>query len=438
MRDVKRQVETYSFYDRSGIAAHLDAMAAKGWQLESMTNLIWTYRRSAPQRLRYAVTYYPGGSAYDPEPNPALAEFYELCEHEGWERVAGFAEMQIFVNRREDPLPLETDPLVELDVIERSVRRRLTRPYWILLAFSALFAFLGLGNLFVDPVYALSGLYSVPAGIYFALSAAALAAELAGYYRWRSRARKAAAHGESVETCSPVRLTKALLIAVSTLFCLTVLNVLIAGDNLMRIIILFALTVAAVSNISARVCVNRLKRSGSSKGSSRAASFLVPFVVSLALYGALIGFSGSFSGLAEDAYNGNPRYVNYSLSLDDFTDADLSGYIRARNHRESLLLAQSGIDESYHGAYSGVPGHDIGELEYRTTIPKFPSLYGFCEAAASRGGESVDPAPWGALRAYSMGGNAYTLCYDGRIVEISLPFTPTEEQMAIVDEKLGV
>ena len=43
-----------------------------------------------------------------------------------------------------------------------------------------------------------------------------------------------------------------------------------------------------------------------------------------------------------------------------------------------------------------------------------------------------------SLRAYSMGGDAYTLCYDGRIVEISLPFTPTDEQMAIVDEKLGV
>lgn len=45
MRDVKRRMENYSFYDRSGIAAHLEAMAAKGWQLEHMTNLIWTYRR---------------------------------------------------------------------------------------------------------------------------------------------------------------------------------------------------------------------------------------------------------------------------------------------------------------------------------------------------------------------------------------------------------
>ena len=29
MRDVKRRIETYSFYDRSAISSHLEAMAAK-------------------------------------------------------------------------------------------------------------------------------------------------------------------------------------------------------------------------------------------------------------------------------------------------------------------------------------------------------------------------------------------------------------------------
>ena len=49
----------------------------------------------------------------------------------------------------------------------------------------------------------------------------------------------------------------------------------------------------------------------------------------------------------------------------------------------------------------------------------------------------MDAAPWGALRAYHMGGNDYTLCYDGRIVEISLPFSPTPQQQRTVGEKLG-
>lgn len=429
MRDVKRRMENYSFYDRSGIAAHLEAMAAKGWQLEHMTNLIWTYRRSAPQRLCYAVTYYPGGSAYDPEPNPALAEFYELCEHEGWERVAGFAEMNIFVNRRENPTPLETDPAVELGVIERSVRRRLTRPYWIMLVVTALFAFLGLGNLFVDPVYALSGLYSVPAGLCFAFCAAALAVELVGYYRWRSRAREAAAHGESVETKSPCRAAQALLVCILVSLAFAALWIFIAGDNYARFSCVLVLVVYAVAFTLMQTSVDRLKKHGSSKGRTFVVSFALVLVVSVVLY---MGAGRFAFGLAREGDNEN--YVNHSLSLSDLSGADLSGYVRAPLDRESVILAQSSVDESMH--YEAL-GEDIGALEYTTTFVKLPALYGFCERSLSRGGESVDPEPWGALRAYSMGGDAYTLCYDGRIVEISLPFTPTDEQMAIVDEKLG-
>ena len=62
MRDVKRRVETYSFYDHSGISAHLEAMAAQGWLLEKRANALWTYRRAQPQQLTYAVAYYPEGS----------------------------------------------------------------------------------------------------------------------------------------------------------------------------------------------------------------------------------------------------------------------------------------------------------------------------------------------------------------------------------------
>lgn len=430
MRDVKRRMENYSFYDRSGIAAHLEAMAANGWQLEHMTNLIWTYRRSAPQRMRYAVTYYPGGSAYDPEPNPALAEFYELCEHEGWERVAGFAEMNIFVNRRENPTPLETDPAVELGVIERSVRRRLTRPYWIMLVVTALFAFLGLGNLFVDPVYALSGLYSVPAGLCFAFCAAALAVELAGYYRWRSRARKAAAHGESVDTRSPRRAAQALLVCILVSLAFAALWIFIAGDNYARFSCVLVLVVYAVAFTLMQTSVDRLKKRGSSKGRTFAVSSVLCFAVAFALYAA----AGPLAIDLVRADDVDTNYVNHSLSLSDLTGAEMPGYVRTPLDRESVILAQSAVDESMH--YEAL-GEDIGALEYTTTFVKLPALYGFCERTASRGGESVDPAPWGALRAYSMGGDAYTLCYDGRIVEISLPFTPTDEQMAIVDEKLG-
>ena len=434
MRDVKRRIETYSLYDRSAISSHLEAMAAKGWQLERMSNLTWTYRRAQPQKLHYAVTYYPSGSAFDPEPNSELEEFYELCEHEGWEYVTGFAEMQIFENSRGNPTTLETDPAVELETIHKSAKRRLLTPYWILFAICVVFAFLGLGKLFTDPVYALSGLYSVPAGVCSALCAAALAVELVGYYRWRSRAREAAAHGESVETKSPYQALRVLLILALAALAVMLLCMFIVGDNYMRFTICVILGVYIIGSAIMRASTKLFKRRGSSKTKTMVLSVALVFAVCFALYSAS---APTANDLGEEFYSAEEDYVNSMLTLAALVGHETPGYMPSWSKRESVLLAQRSVRDWYRESYYTDSSENIGALEYTTTFVKLPALYGFCERTASRGGENVDPAPWGALRAYSMGGDAYTLCYDGRIVEISLPFTPTDEQMAIVDEKLG-
>lgn len=433
MRDVKRRIETYSFYDRSAISSHLEAMAAKGWQLERMSNLTWTYRRAQPQKLHYAVTYYPSGSAFDPEPNPGLGELYELCEHAGWEYVTGFAEMNIFVNSRENPTPLETDPVVELGVIELSARRRLTRPYWVLLALCAAIAFLGLGGLINDPVYSLSGVWGLPMGVVFLLLGIAAAAELRSYYRWRALARTAAERGERVKTSSPMRLTRALMTAVCAVLALAVLGALFSGDEMLRASLLVVLVACLIANVVMRVSVDKFKRSGMSRIFTAVVSILIVFVLCFALY----SLGGEIIYDSAVAHNDDNRYVNYSLSLEDLTGEPTPGYIRSQSRRESVILAQSSLDEFYSEHAPEPGGEDVGRLEYTTTFVKFSALYDFCESFTSRGGEEIDPAPWSALRAYRTGENSYTLCYPGRVVEISLPFSPTAEQMAIVYERLG-
>lgn len=433
MRDVKRRIENYSFYDRSGIAAHLEAMAAKGWQLEHMTNLIWTYRRAQPQKLRYAVTYYPSGSAFDPEPNPGLGELYELCEHAGWEYVTGFAEMNIFVNSRPDPVPLETDPAVDLVAIEKSAKRRLMKPYWAILVIGVVVAFLGIGGFINDPVYSLSGVWGLPMGVVFLLLGIAAAAELRSYYRWRALARTAAERGERVKTSSPMRLTRALMAAACAVLALAVFGALFSGDEMWLASILVVLVVWLIANVVMRVSVDKFKRSGMSKSFNAGVSVLIVFVLCFALY----SLGGEFIYDSAVAHNDDNRYVNYSLSLEDLTGEPTPGYIRSQSRRESVILAQSSLDEFYSEHAPEPGGEDVGRLEYTTTFVKLSALYGFCESFTSRGGEAIDPAPWGALRAYSMGGNAYTLCYADRVVEISLPFSPSAEQMAIVYERLG-
>ena len=433
MRDVKRRIETYSFYDRSAISSHLEAMAAKGWQLERITSSFWYYRRAQPQKLRYAVTYYPSGSAFDPEPNPGLGELYELCEHAGWEYVTGFAEMNIFVNSRENPTPLETDPAVDLVAIEKSAKRRLMKPYWAILVIGVVVAFLGIGGFINDPVYSLSGVWGLPMGVVFLLLGIAAAAELRSYYRWRALARTAAERGERVKTCSPVRLTRGLMAAACAVLALAVFGALFSGDEMWLASILVVLVVWLIANVVMRVSVDKFKRSGMSKSFNAGVSVLIVFVLCFALY----SLGGEFIYDSAVAHNDDNRYVNYSLSLEDLTGEPTPGYIRSQSRRESVILAQSSLDEFYSEHAPEPGGEDVGRLEYTTTFVKLSALYGFCESFTSRGGESVDPEPWGALRAYSMGGNAYTLCYADRVVEISLPFSPSAEQMAIVYERLG-
>ena len=56
--------------------------------------------------------------------------------------------------------------------------------------------------------------------------------------------------------------------------------------------------------------------------------------------------------------------------------------------------------------------------------------------------QAIDPAPWGAERAYQLwaGGEpatTYLICWQGRIVELDPTFALTQEQTTIAAEKLA-
>ena len=62
MKTTKRRMEFFSIYNHTGIAAHLRAMAKKGWMIESITNMYWTYRKIEPKDIHFSVSYYPRAS----------------------------------------------------------------------------------------------------------------------------------------------------------------------------------------------------------------------------------------------------------------------------------------------------------------------------------------------------------------------------------------
>lgn len=58
MRNTKWELNPYSFYDTEGLARHFERMAAEGWAPDRV-GLFIRYRRIKPQKLRFAITYYP-------------------------------------------------------------------------------------------------------------------------------------------------------------------------------------------------------------------------------------------------------------------------------------------------------------------------------------------------------------------------------------------
>ena len=125
MKDSKRDFIPFSLYDRTGMAAHLEKRAAQGWLLDRVSPRGWHYRRIDPKKLHFAVTYYPQNSQYAPEPSEEQLTFQDFCAHTGWELAAAFGPHQFYYNEKEDPVPIQTDPEIELAQIGKAFRRAL-------------------------------------------------------------------------------------------------------------------------------------------------------------------------------------------------------------------------------------------------------------------------------------------------------------------------
>ena len=89
MKNRKRRFVNFNLYDYQAVEEHLSAMAARGWRLEKAGNQIWTYRRAEPAKVRYAVTYSPSLSQFDPGPTEGQERLEDLCAAAGWEKVCG-------------------------------------------------------------------------------------------------------------------------------------------------------------------------------------------------------------------------------------------------------------------------------------------------------------------------------------------------------------
>lgn len=200
MKDRKYCFERFLFYDKNSIENRLRYMVQKGWLLEKLGVFTWIYKKIDPQEIAFSVVYFPKAEALTSEPTEEQQTFYEFCEHTGWKLFCDNAEMQIFYNTQEDPLPIETDPSVELETIHDTVRKLRKRSWkWMGLSVLWILFFIGLvirsgGFLEMPITQEARFLYGMTlCDIFLVLE---FVWGIGEYHLWRERARKAAERGE--------------------------------------------------------------------------------------------------------------------------------------------------------------------------------------------------------------------------------------------------
>lgn len=461
MNDRKRKLMPFTFYDRTGIEQKLEEQAEKGWLLEKCSAAGWIYRRIEPAKIHFSVVYFPAADVFDPHPSEKQQRFQEFCEHTGWELIASNAQMQIFCNRRENPIPIETDPVIEVENIHKSVKKTMLPAYFSNLILAVMQIGLAAQRFSWDPMTELLSLPSMLGTLFWCLNVLFWTVLLGRYFHWYRRANVAAEDGQFLETKSTDGLQ---IVMLSTTGLALVCMYLSFGS--WSTVLTGILMVAGILGLTAIMVwmSNRMKKHNVSAKNNKFVTYAFAVVMSFVLCGGVIWLVVSTRTSELDKtdqaesyeYNGWTYYVYddpIPLRIEDLIETDYDGYSYEiiSDGSSPLLSRYEARQKTRHDALAEP------EMQYRIVQVKLPFLYdwvldlmledfdhnyGFPEDDPNwEEHREIDPAPWGAKKAYQLflGGEPkerYLLCYENTIIEIDVDWFPTDEQKAIVKEKL--
>lgn len=461
MKDTKRKIMPFTFYDRTGIESKLEAQAAKGWLLEKCAASGWIYRRIEPAKIHFSVVYFPVADLFDPHPSEKQVRFQEFCEHTGWELVASNAQMQIFCNRREHPIPIETDPEIEVENIHKSVKKTMFPAYISNLILAIMQIGLAAQRFSWDPLTELLSLPAMLATLFWCLDVVFWTILLGMYFHWYIRAKKAAMDGQFLETKSTDGF-QFIMLGTTTL-ALICMYLSFGSWSTALVGILMVVGILALTGVMVWMS-NRMKQRNVSAKANRFITYAFAVVMSLILCGGVIWLvvgvrmeENDKTAQAETyEYNGWTYYVYddpIPLRIEDLIETDYEGYsYEIISDTSSPLLSRYEARQKTRYDALAEP-----EMQYRIVRIKAPFLYdwvldmmleefdhnyAFPDEPGWEKHESIDPAPWGANIAYQLflGDEEhyrYLLCYEHSIIEIDIDWEPTTDDMAIVNQKLN-
>lgn len=461
MKETKRRICNFSFYDQETIQEELEAQAREGWMLERTGRFFWTYRRTEPRELRFAVTWFPGASEFDPGPTEGELTRLDYCRQDGWELVSRWGVMQILKNENPDAVPIETEPVTQVANLRRVMWKSVLLPRLALAAVLLWNVFLHFSQWRRDPI----GTLSDPADLYLPimLSLAALSSLYEAWFclHWLRRARRAA---EEDGVFLPIRskpVVSWVFLALSTVLlalylgsvaaqgpwwllwlCLTPL-IFVAGDGIQRF----------------------LKKQGASRHVNFAVSTGSVMLLTMLMIGLLtavilrggLGTSRGANAVGTYDFYGHTREIYddpLPLEIEELANVD-APWSKEAEHHETFLLSTTEYRQ-YVVLTEERPAFPEDSLEYTVTEVKWDVLVEPIRRAVLNARqdedygdfvftdhyEPIDPAPWHADAAYQLHWsdsvmNSYLLFQGRRIIELQFFWEPTAAQLAAAAEKLA-
>lgn len=437
MRQTKSIIPTFEFHDRSGIQTFLEKQAKKGWMLENLGKYRWKFRREEPKTIHFAVVYFPEADLFDPAPGEQEETFREFCTHGGWNLAASNAQIQIFWSERENPIPIETDPLLEVENIHRAMKKGSLPGYWLLILSALLQLWVQGRAIHNNVLQYLSHGFNLLMAATWSILLFLLVYHLVHYYRWH---RKAQVMAREQNVFPETRSARWLTNILTALLSLGFIAVIVTMENKSHALLLL-LSVAAVYGIMAvtELLRKKMQKDGWDAHTNRKTTLIATVVLVLILYFVLAPAMADVL----DMDTREDREETLAVTIWDLLGGEAEDYgVFYLTDQESCLL-------QYKQIHQYPKGSSNTNLQYELVNVKMPFLYEFClerlmgvpayiENGAYR---EIDPTPWGADRVWQLYEGEkerawYVLCYGDTIMEIIPTWAFTEEQIAIIAESM--
>lgn len=457
MKEIKKVLFTFAAYDYTGIEKYLEKQASEGWMLKRFTGVFMEFSKVEPKKLRFSVTYFSKATGFEPKPSKEQEHYMDLCEYTGWKFVTSCDQMQIFCTEDEYATPLETDPIMKVNNIHKSIKKIFILPYIVLLAVVLINVLMAFSGLFFDTIEVLANNFVVLSGICNTVALLLIIVEFIAYFKWKKKALKSAEDGIFVESSGKTNFQY----LVNVIVCVGAVFMIGQIGGIIPLCLGIGIAIGAWAIVIGRIyLIGLFKRLGLSKNANRILSTLVFAIIIIVMFVAegIVLFKVGISMRSQPAYTYKYEDTTYEVyhdeipfRIEDFMDARNDEYSTRCTTKSSIFIEY--IEASQDTRYDV----ELDEgIEYTIVKVKAPFVYDmvknsmykeieeYCEELADwRKIVKVDENQWNANEVYEVYGgewsrNHYLIMFDEVIVEIqfSLDLELTDEQKSIIGEKL--